>query len=236
MAQRGDAAGGAKRSRGPQRQRTAAGRGAERTDPGVRVDQAAARARLREVIEPVVAEVGYDLEDVHLSRVGRRYLVRVVVDGDDGVSLDAVAVVARAVSAALDRADETAGEIVPGEYQLEVGSPGVDRPLTLPRHWRRNVGRLVKVRAGERQVTARVSAADGAGVLLEVAGGGTEEVPYAELGAGRVQVEFSRLAELTDEELAEVEPGDDDLDEDDDSDDDSEDDRDSDHGLEDEQR
>ncbi|WP_213454522.1 ribosome maturation factor RimP [Rhizomonospora bruguierae] len=182
---------------GPERQRTE-----DRFPPAPRIDQAAARARLREVIEPVVGAVGYDLEDVTLSRVGRRYLVRVLVDADGGVSLDAVAVVARAVSAALDRADETGGEILPGEYQLEVGSPGVDRPLTLPRHWRRNVGRLVKVRAGERQVTARVSAADAEGVVLAPEGGEPVEVEYGALGPGHVQVEFSRLAEISDEELA----------------------------------
>ena len=106
------------------------------------------RAQLRAVVEPVVGAAGYDLEDLTVSRAGRRYVVRVVVDGDGGLDLDAVADVSRAVSAALDAAEETGGEIVAGEYQLEVSSPGVDRPLTLPRHWRRNIGRLVKVGAG----------------------------------------------------------------------------------------
>jgi ribosome maturation factor RimP len=182
------------------------------------------------VIEPVVAEIGYDLEDLGLSRVGRRFLVRVVVDADSGVSLDAVAVVARAVSAALDRAEEAGGDILPGEYQLEVGSPGVDRPLTLPRHWRRNVGRLVKVRAGERQLTARISGADDEGVVLTPETGEPVEVAYAALGPGHVQVEFNRLAEISDEELA----ADDEDDAEEEDDDDIEDDGDTE--LEDEQR
>ena len=126
-------------------------------------------------------------------------MVRVIVDADGGIDLDAVADVSRAVSAALDAAEETGGDIVAGEYQLEVSSPGVDRPLTLPRHWRRNVGRLVKVTAGrdadrmqqpagDRQMTGRVVAADDERVGLE-----TERsvACYAAAGpgpgAGRVQ-------------------------------------------------
>jgi ribosome maturation factor RimP len=167
-----------------------------------RGDLSARRARLRAVIEPVVAAEGYDLEDLSVSRAGRRHVVRVIVDRDGGVNLDAVADVSRAVSAALDAAEESGGELVSGEYQLEVSSPGVDRALTLPRHWRRNVGRLVKVNAGGRQVTARVLAADGERVALDN-DGTTGEWAYADLGPGRVQVEFSRLDDVPDEDLTE---------------------------------
>jgi ribosome maturation factor RimP len=154
------------------------------------------------VVEPVVTAAGYDLEALTLSQAGRRTLVKVVVDGDGGVSLDAVADVSRAVSAALDAAEEIAGDLLPGEYALEVGSPGVDRPLTLPRHWRRNVGRLVAVPlrtgdAGDRQLTGRVLAADDEGVVLDVPGG-TRELAYGQLGPGRVQIEFTRYGEVED--------------------------------------
>ncbi|MFC4018050.1 ribosome maturation factor RimP [Micromonospora sp. GCM10011542] len=172
-------------------------------------DLAARRDRLRAVIEPVVADVGYDLEDLTVSRAGRRHVVRVIVDADGGIDLDAVADVSRAVSKALDAAEEAGGDIVAGEYQLEVSSPGVDRPLTLPRHWRRNVGRLVKVTvrgaaaapgqrgeqpAGDRQLTGRVVAADDDSVQLETDDGRTDWT-YAQLGPGRVQVEFTRPGE-----------------------------------------
>ncbi|MEU7804314.1 ribosome maturation factor RimP [Micromonospora arborensis] len=194
-------------------------------------DLAARRARLRTVIEPVVNDAGYDLEDLTVSRAGRRHVVRVLVDADGGIDLDAVADVSRAVSTALDAAEETGGDIVAGEYQLEVSSPGVDRPLTLPRHWRRNVSRLVKVTvrgaaalpgqrgeqpAGDRQLTGRVVAADDEGVQLETENG-RASLAYAQLGPGRVQVEFTRLAELgePDEEFDDA----DDSDEIDDSDD-----------------
>ena len=161
-----------------------------RTPAAPRIDLAAAGARVRAVIEPVVVASGYDLEDVTLSRAGRRNLVRILVDADGGITLDDVAVVARRISAALDAADEADGEVLAGEYQLEVGSPGVDRPLTAPRHWRRNVGRLVTL--GGR--TGRVLAADDEGIVLDV-DGSAAELPYAELGEGSVQIEFTRLAE-----------------------------------------
>ncbi|TDC33885.1 ribosome maturation factor RimP [Micromonospora sp. 15K316] len=189
-------------------------RGAERPRGG---DLAARRDRLRAVIEPVVADAGYDLEDLSVSRAGRRHVVRVIVDADGGINLDAVADVSRAVSTALDAAEETGGDIVAGEYQLEVSSPGVDRPLTLPRHWRRNVGRLVKVTtraaalpeqrgeqpAGDRQVTGRIVAADDERVTLET-DAGRAEWAYAQLGPGRVQVEFSRLDEIDEAEFDEA--------------------------------
>jgi ribosome maturation factor RimP len=140
-------------------------------------------SRVRPVLEPVVTAAGYDLEDVNVTAAGRRSVVRVVVDRDGGVDLDAVAEVSRAVSDALDAADSLGSSA----YVLEVTSPGVDRPLTLPRHWRRNVGRLVQ--AGER--TGRIVAADDNGVTLHIAGE-HRVVGYPELGAGQVQVEFSR--------------------------------------------
>jgi ribosome maturation factor RimP len=164
-----------------------------RTPAAPRIDLTAAKARVRAVIEPVVISAGYDLEDVTLSRAGRRHVVRVLVDTDEGVNLDDVAVVSRAISAALDSAEETGGELLAGEYQLEVGSPGVDRPLTAPRHWRRNAGRLVAVNG----LTGRIAAADDEGIVLD-----DRRIPYAELGAGKVQIEFKRLDEavFSDEE------------------------------------
>jgi ribosome maturation factor RimP len=161
------------------------------------------RDRMRAVVEPVVRDAGYDLEELVVSRAGRRHLLRVVVDADGGVSLDDIASISRAVSAALDAAEETGGEFVAEEYLLEVSSPGVDRPLTLPRHWRRNIGRLVRVRADDRQLTGRIAAADEERVTLDVEGL-ARDLPYAQLGPGRVQVEFARLDEVGDGELDEI--------------------------------
>jgi ribosome maturation factor RimP len=155
-----------------------------------RIDLAAARARVRSLIEPVVEAAGYDLEEVGLSRAGRRHVVRVLVDADGGISLDDVAVVSREISAALDAAEEGGDEVLPGEYQLEVGSPGVDRPLTQPRHWRRNITRLVAVNG----LTGRVVDVDEDGIVLDV-DGTPRALRFGELGPGKVQIEFKRMAD-----------------------------------------
>jgi ribosome maturation factor RimP len=163
-------------------------------------DLAAHRARLRSIIEPVARSAGYDLEDLSVVRMGRRFVVRVTVDRDGGVGLDAVADLSRAISTALDDAEATSGEFIAGEYQLEVSSPGVDRPLTAPRHWRRNIGRLVTVPVDGRKVTGRVVAADDESVTLLVDGVEQRHARGA-LGHGRVEVEFARLDEVDDEDM-----------------------------------
>jgi ribosome maturation factor RimP len=150
-------------------------------------------AQLVQLLEPVVGEAGYDLEDVAVSSAGRRKLVRVTVDADGGIDLDAVAEVSRLVSEALD-ADSGAQSVLSGPYVLEVSSPGVDRPLVEPRHWRRAVGRLVTVPVGESVVTGRVIGTDEAGVTLD-GRGARHRYGWSDLGRGRVQIEFNRPGE-----------------------------------------
>ena len=156
-----------------------------RTEVGSSVDE----DRIADVIRPVVAAAGMDLESVRVTAAGRRRLLRVVVDSDRGVSLDDAAAVSRELSAALD----TVAVMGDFPYTLEVSSPGVDRPLTDPRHWRRAVGRLVRVTVtdsgGARPVSGRVCAADADGVTLDVEGA-RRRFAYAVLGPGAIQVEF----------------------------------------------
>jgi ribosome maturation factor RimP len=168
---------------------------------------------LQALLGPAVAEAGYDLEAVRVSQVAKRRRVEVVVDADGGVSMDAVADVARVVSDVLDGPD---GSAVMGDqpYMLEVSSPGTDRPLTQPKHWRRAKTRLVKVilTAGG-DVTGRVLDSDDEGVLLEVPGkkkGTFEErrLAYTEIAKARVEIEFSRK----DEDTGDLDEPDDDLD------------------------
>lgn len=157
--------------------------------------------RVASLLEPAVAAMGIDLEDVRITSAGRRRLLRITVDADGGVSLDDIALVSQQVSAALDRG-AAMGE---APYTLEVSSPGVDRPLTQPKHWRRAAGRLVAVpvrspadggdgapAAPARTVTGRVAGADADGVRLDI-GGEVAEFGYPDLGPGRIQVEFAPL-------------------------------------------
>ena len=146
----------------------------------------ASRARLLQLLEPAVTTTGFDLEDVTVSPAGKRRVVRVVVDRDGGVDLDEVADVARAVSDLLDENPD----LVDGAYTLEVTSPGVDRPLTQPRHWRRNVGRLVKVTTPEESLTGRITASTDTEVTLDVEGT-PRTLLLAEVSKALVQVEFA---------------------------------------------
>lgn len=143
---------------------------------------------VRAIVEPVVAGAGLDLEDLAIEKVGRREKVAVIVDTDGGVSLDAIAEVSSALSAALDEQPDIASS----SYVLEVSSPGVDRPLTVPRHWRRNLDRLVVVELDDgSSVTGRITAADETSATLDVAGE-SRDLPLASVKRALVQVEFSR--------------------------------------------
>jgi ribosome maturation factor RimP len=198
-----DASGRASASRGsgPWNGRTA--RDGGRPGPGNRgsAPGTADTSRVSSVIEPVLRALEMDLEAVKITTAGRRRVLRIIVDADGGVSLDDIAEVSREVSARLD-AKNAMGD---APYTLEVSSPGVDRPLTQPRHWRRAIGRLVIVPLGgvgtdsERgapvrpvDLEARVIDADQERVTLEI-DGAQRTVRYSELGPGRVQVEFGRL-------------------------------------------
>jgi ribosome maturation factor RimP len=165
---------------------------------------AGAADQLAGLLAPVVTAQGMDLEDIRVSAAGRRRLLRVVVDADGGVSLDDIAVVSRELSAALDAADAMGA----APYTLEVSSPGVDRPLTQPRHWRRNIGRRVvaplvagsagpagsAASAGE-VLEGRIVAADEHVVTVDVAGH-RSEYGYEELGPGKIVIEFGHLSDI----------------------------------------
>lgn len=151
--------------------------------------------RIANAIQKVVHASGMDLESVRVTAAGRRRLLRVVVDSDHGVSLDDAAALSRELSLVLDDTD------VMGDYPytLEVSSPGVDRPLTQPRHWRRAAGRLVKVKVHDGgqatgAVTGRVLSADEAEVVFDV-DGARQHFAYSRLGPGAIQIEFGRLPE-----------------------------------------
>lgn len=153
---------------------------------------------LHEVLAPVVVGSGLYLEGVEVSGPARKRLVRVVVDlpdGPGGVGSDQLGQISHAVSEALDGADDA----LEGAYLLEVTTPGVDRPLTEARHFRRAQGRLVTVSTAEGQLTGRVVDVDPDAVhLSEESGKGSARVhavPLARITRGRIEVELRRAAE-----------------------------------------
>ena len=156
------------------------------------------RDRLAEVLTDPLSAVGLDLEAVELSQAGKRRMLRVAVDQDGGVTLDDIAEATREVSRILDDSDVMGS----APYTLEVTSPGVDRPLALPRHWRRNRGRLVRATLTDgRVVTGRVADADDTRAVLEVEVDSgrpkqqrveQQEVVFDEVARAKVQIEFNR--------------------------------------------
>jgi ribosome maturation factor RimP len=142
-----------------------------------------------ELTEPVQA-LGLDLEAVEVKIAGKRRLLRIAVDKDGGVSLDDVADATREISRVLDERD-LMGEHA---YTLEVSSPGTERPLTLPRHWRRNVTRMVKVTTTDDEtILGRITDSDEVGADLTVSGV-PRRVEYTSVQKALVQIEFTKEA------------------------------------------
>jgi ribosome maturation factor RimP len=151
-------------------------------------------SQIADLLRPLLAEFDLELEAVEVIPAGKRRLVRVVVDGDgpDGTGplLDDIAEASKSLSAALDRADVTGSS----PYTLEVSSRGVTRPLVEPRHWRRNVGRLVEVRTHEgRTISGRIVSTAEEAAVLQVDRVPTA-VPFTDVATALVQVEFNRSA------------------------------------------
>ena len=170
--------------------------------------------KLHSLIEPLLAQHGMELDRLEVVNAGRRSLLRITVDGDGpdghGPGLDEIGEATTAISDALDDS-EAVGR---SSYTLEVSSRGVSTPLTEPKHFRRNVGRLVQVSLAEgdqppEQLTGRIVASDDDSVSLEVEAPGsrphkrlatTREIPLDRIRRAVVQVEMNRKTAATDEE------------------------------------
>lgn len=152
--------------------------------------QDAVRDRIEaELVDPL-HDLDLDIEAVEITPAGKRRIVRIAVDKDGGVTLDDVAEATKAVSAVLDESD-VLGEM---PYTLEVTSRGVDRPLTLARHWRRNADRLVRVTLTsetEEPFIGRINESGDDAVTLDV-DGEKRKIAYANIAKAFVQIEFNR--------------------------------------------
>jgi ribosome maturation factor RimP len=152
----------------------------------------ALKDQISELITPALQQAGYFLEDVNIVSPGQHRIVTVIVDGESGLNLDQVTVASKLVSELLDEAPFM-GET---PFTLEVTSPGIDRPLTLPRHFAKNVDRLLKVTKNDGiVVTGRIRSNTEIAVTLEVAEKKEVKevtVALADIKRATVEIEFNR--------------------------------------------
>lgn len=170
---------------------------------------------LTDLLEPLLAQFGLELEALDVVPAGRRRVLKIIVDGDGpagrGPTLDDIAEATKAIS---DHLDQT-GAMGEQAYTLEVSSRGTSRPLTEPKHWRRNTGRLVKLTTEETEpVIGRIIASDDTAVTLEItrdAKKGTtsqETFDFSEIGKAIIQVELNRKSDLDEADLDDTEDDD----------------------------
>jgi ribosome maturation factor RimP len=152
----------------------------------------ALKDQISELVTPAVSDLGFYLEDVHIATPGSHRIVTCIVDGDASLNLDQVTSVSRVISELLDEA-AFMGET---PFTLEVTSPGVDRPLTQPRHFAKNVDRLLKViKLDGSEITGRILSNTDHDVTLTISvkKETTEQtVPLADIKRAVVEIEFNR--------------------------------------------
>ncbi len=148
-----------------------------------------ATAELSELLAPVVADAGLELVDIEVIGSGRAQTLRVTVDREGGVDLEAIAETTRALNPVLDATDA-----VPVSYTLEVSSPGLERPLRRPEHYTRALGQLVSVKFRDADGVARrsrgtLTAADDKRLALDV-DGDVQSIAYADVVSARTVFEW----------------------------------------------
>ena len=143
------------------------------------------RDELAKLLEPTVERLGYELSDLELRLGGKNGVVRIFIDQPNGVSLDDCEQVSLAVSALLDVEDP-----LPGHYNLEVSSPGLDRKLTKPVHFERFTGETIKVQMrfpieGRRRFRGTLVSADEDNIVVDV-DGESHTLPMATIDVARL--------------------------------------------------
>lgn len=150
---------------------------------------------IADLIRPVVEEAGFFLEDVFTSNPGNHRIVTCMVDGIKPLSLDEVTVISKEISAVLDESP-----LLTEAFTLEVTSPGIERPLTLPRHWTKNLTRIIRVTLkDETEVVGRLTEFDDTrAILIENIKGRmkTHEVLFVDIKKAHVEIEFNRKDEI----------------------------------------
>lgn len=137
------------------------------------------------VITPVLTSIGLYLEDLTITSAGRRSIITVIIDGDSHLSLDQVTVATKAISELI----ENISNLGDNSFTLEVTSPGLDRPLTKPRHWQKNIDRLVKVTMLDtKEIKGRIKSANNDSVLID-----ENNIFFVDIKRATLEVEFKQV-------------------------------------------
>jgi ribosome maturation factor RimP len=136
-------------------------------------------------ITPALSDLGFYLEDITITSAGRRSMITVIVDGDNHLSLDQVTVATKAIGEIVENI-QSLGE---SAFTLEVTSPGLDRPLTKPRHWRKNIDRLVKiVLLDGKEIKGRVKDVSEISTTVD-----DQVVNFSEIKRATLEIEFKQV-------------------------------------------
>ena len=137
------------------------------------------------MITPAIQALGFYVEDISITSAGRRSMLTVIVDGDTHLSLDQVTVATKVISEIVENLP-TLGN---NPFTLEVTSPGLDRPLTKPRHWRKNKDRLIKIVLNDgKEVTGRIKDSTEADVTVD-----EQNVKFADIKRATLEIEFKQV-------------------------------------------
>jgi ribosome maturation factor RimP len=136
------------------------------------------------VITPAIESLGFYIEDINISSAGKRSMLTVIVDGDTHLSLDQVTVATKAISEIVENLP-TLGN---NPFTLEVTSPGLDRPLTKPRHWRKNQDRLIKIILNDgKEIMGRIKDSTESSVTVD-----DQTINFADIKRATLEVEFKK--------------------------------------------
>ena len=137
------------------------------------------------VITPAIQALGFYVEDISITSAGRRSMLTVIVDGDTHLSLDQVTVATKAISEIVENLP-TLGN---NPFTLEVTSPGLDRPLTKPRHWRKNKDRLIKIVLNDgKEITGRIKDSTNDEVIVD-----EQKLAFVDIKRATLEIEFKQV-------------------------------------------
>jgi ribosome maturation factor RimP len=136
-------------------------------------------------ITPIIESLGFYVEDIAITSAGKRSMLTVIVDGNTHLSLDQVTVATKAISEIVENLP-TLGN---NPFTLEVTSPGLDRPLTKPRHWQKNKDRLIKIILNDgKEILGRIKDSTQSAVTVD-----EQVINFADMKRATLEIEFKQV-------------------------------------------